>query len=48
MNKMEDKIFEKFDNELNAQKNIEQTVISFLYFVQFFYLSIYYNINILL
>ena len=30
MKKMEDKIFEKFDNELNAKKNIEQTVTSYL------------------
>ena len=25
MKKMEDKIFDKFDNELNAKKNLEQT-----------------------
>ena len=30
MKKMEDKIFEKFDNELNAKKNIEQNVTSYL------------------
>ena len=30
MKKMEEKIFEKFDNELNAKKNIEQTVTSYL------------------
>ena len=30
MKKMEDKIFDKFDNELNAKKNIEQTVTSYL------------------
>ena len=30
MKKMEDKIFEKFDSELNAKKNIEQTVTSYL------------------